>query len=243
MPGITIYNGPSMIDGAPIFVAAVWSSTNRKTGDMVQTYIMRSDMDPLVANKLGEDYSICGDCKHKGVPTLDPERKLAEKRSCYVNMGQGPLIVFKQYQKGAYPLRDTPTDIEDLGWGQRIRLGTYGDPAAVPSHIWAKLISKAKGWTGYTHQSGHATADVQPWMTMVSADTLEGAKQAWARSYRTFRVIKDVSEIVKGKEVLCPASEEAGRKATCSTCMLCAGSQQAARSVAIVAHGTGSKYA
>ena len=243
MPGITIYNGPSMIDGAPIFVAAVWSSKNKKTGDMLQTYVMRADMNPLQANKTGEDHSICGDCKHRGVPTQDPKRKLAEKRSCYVNMGQGPLIVFKQYQKGAYPLSDTLDDVAELGQGKRIRLGTYGDPAVVPAYIWAQLISKAKGWTGYTHQSGHATADVQPLMTMISADTLEGAEKAWASKYRTFRVIRDVSEIVKGKEVLCPASEEAGRKATCSTCMLCAGSQQAARSVAIVVHGGGAKYA
>ena len=52
MPGSIIYKGPSKLDGAPIFVTAIHTSSNRKTGNLVQTYIMRSDMDPRDANKL-----------------------------------------------------------------------------------------------------------------------------------------------------------------------------------------------
>jgi hypothetical protein len=239
MPGSLIYEGPSMLDAQPIFVAAVWSSSNRKTGDMVQTYIMRSDINPLDASKYGEDYSICGDCKLRGEPTLNPKRKQAKRRPCYVNLGQGPLIVWRQYEKGAYR---HCTSLEELGMHQQVRLGTYGDPAAVPAHVWERLISKAKGWTGYSHQMGHATAAFKPWMTMVSADDLPAAQHAWSKGYRTFRIVSHTSELIKGKEVLCPASKEAGHKATCSTCMLCAGSQQAARSIAIVAHGNGAGF-
>ncbi len=242
MPGVTIYQGPSLLDKQPIFVAAVWSSSNRKTGDMLQTYILRSDIDPLTASKLGEDYSICGTCKHRGEPTLDPDRKQAEKRSCYVTLFQGPLNVFKQHQSGRYPVHDSAQDRSDLGHGQRVRLGTYGDPAAVPAEVWMQLISKAKGWTGYTHQRDTAHAAFNPWMTMVSADTLPEAQSAWRKGWRTFRILSDISELQRGKEVLCPASAEAGHKATCATCMLCAGSQQAARSVAIVAHGAGKSF-
>jgi len=242
MPGTIIYQGPSLIDAQPIFVAAVWNSSNRKTGSMVQTYVMRADLDPLTASKLGEDYSICGTCKHRGEPTLDPERKQAEKRSCYVQLFQGPLMVFKQFEKGAYALNDSRQARAGLGQGQRVRLGTYGDPAAVPADVWEDLLLRAKGWTGYTHQMGHPTAAFKPWMTMVSADDLPTAQRAWSKSYRTFRIVSHTSELIKGKEVLCPASEEAGRRATCSSCMLCGGSQQVARSVAIVAHGAGKGF-
>jgi hypothetical protein len=84
-----IYQGPSLLDGAPIVVIANYSKSNRKTGGVVQTYILRADMNPLEASKTGADFSICGDCKHKGTPTTDKTRKTALKRTCYVILGQG----------------------------------------------------------------------------------------------------------------------------------------------------------
>lgn len=32
-----------------------------------------------------------------------------------------------------------------------VRIGSYGDPAAVPTRVWAELVRYAKNWTGYTH--------------------------------------------------------------------------------------------
>ena len=55
-----IYEGPSVIDGKPIVAIATYSGRNRKTGAMVQTYILRADLNPLDASKTGEDASICG---------------------------------------------------------------------------------------------------------------------------------------------------------------------------------------
>jgi len=69
-----IYRGPSLIDGAPIVVVALWSKANRKTGGMLQTYVIRDDMDPLKASKTGADRAICGDCPHRGNATTDPAR-------------------------------------------------------------------------------------------------------------------------------------------------------------------------
>jgi len=44
-----IYRGPSLIDGSPIVVVAVITKSddaaNEKTGAVVQTYILRADMD------------------------------------------------------------------------------------------------------------------------------------------------------------------------------------------------------
>ena len=80
--GFIAYRGPSLIDGSPIVVVVVTAkSSNRKTGSMVQTYILRADQNPVAAVKSGADVSICGDCKHRG--------DKGQGRSCYVNLGHG----------------------------------------------------------------------------------------------------------------------------------------------------------
>ena len=72
-----IYNGPSMLDGKPIIVVGIITSNNAKTGNMLQTHIIRSDINPVTASKTGGDYSICGDCVHKGTATNNPDKKTA----------------------------------------------------------------------------------------------------------------------------------------------------------------------
>ena len=231
MSGAVLYQGPSNFDAKPIVVIAVWSSKNSKTGDMLQTYILRSDIDPRDANKWGEDESICGQCQHRGTPTLDPTKALAEERTCYVSMGQGPLIVFNEFIAGKYPVASPRA----VGAGRRVRIGTYGDGAAAPDYVWSELLSEAEGHTAYSHNGG------DPQRYMVSADTLAQAQGAWANGYRTFRVVRDVSEIRKN-EVLCPASKEAGHKTTCAACLLCGGASVKAKSIAIPAHGSGAVH-
>ena len=60
--GYIAYEGPSEIDGAPIVVIVnkIDGSKNAKTGALVQTFIIRSDIAPTDALKTGADYSICG---------------------------------------------------------------------------------------------------------------------------------------------------------------------------------------
>jgi len=238
-----IYRGPSLIDGAPIVAVAIASSRNTKTGNMVQTYILLSGIDPRAANKSGADYSICGTCPHRGTPTDDPKRALAKGRSCYVQIGQGPLGVFRMLARDGYRAVTGHADIAAIGSGRMVRLGTYGDPAAVPSYVWDSLIFEATGHTAYSHQSGVQSADFRPDLFMVSADSDKAARAAWKEGRRTFRVIGDIADIIKGEEVLCPASEEAGRRTTCTDCRLCGGAAVKAKSVAIVAHGAGRRYA
>jgi len=233
-----IYNGPSLIDGSPIVVIALVKSSNKKTGNMVQTYIIRADMDPLTASKHGHDYAICGKCDHRGEADPNGPGKQAIKRSCYVTLFHGPLQVYKSYKKGNYEIA---RDIPALASGRMVRLGTYGDPAAVPSHIWDALLKDSVGHTGYTHQNNVPGADVRPDLTMISADNLQDAKIAWQSKRRTFRIITAVSDKTEN-EILCPASEEAGRKAQCNDCKLCMGSHTTAPSIAIVAHGNGAAY-
>jgi len=221
-----IYNGPSLLDGKSIVVIATYSNRNTKTGHVVQTYILRSDINPLEASKTGADFSICGNCPMRGEVTTDPQRKQAKGRKCYVNLGQGVLIVYKSYERGVYQKGSA----RDMGRGRFVRVGTYGDPAAVPSEVWDELLSECETWTAYSHQSGW-----RPDIAMQSADTHAQAIAHWKAGRRTFRVIADLGDIDKANEALCPASKEAGRRVQCTACKLCRGSSNA-KSIAIVEH-------
>lgn len=232
-----IYEGPSLIDGAPIVAIAQVKTGNRKTGDMVQTWILRSDMDPITASRTGADKAICGDCPHKGTPT-NKESGWAKGRSCYVNLLFAPNGVYKAYKAGKYPTAQGHDAIRAIGLLRGVRLGSYGDPMAVPSYVWDSLTSGAEYVTAYTHQQ-----NTMPESVMTSADNAEQAQAAWDRGERTFRVIAGLDSLIKGKEVLCPASKEAGERTQCAACKLCGGNSVKAKSVAIVAHGTSKKAA
>lgn len=221
-----IYNGPSLLDGQPIVVIATYSNRNTKTGKVVQTYILREEINPLEASKTGADFSICGNCPMRGEVTTDPNRKQAKGRKCYVNLGQGVLIVWRAYHRGVY----AEGSARDMGRGRFVRVGTYGDPAAVPSEVWDELLAECETWTAYTHQ--------KPWrpdIAMQSADDYHEAALHWKAGRRTFRVIVDLGDLDPNNEALCPASKEAGRRVQCTACKLCKGSSLA-KSIAIVQH-------
>ena len=227
-----IYQGPSQIDGLPIVAIATYSDRNTKTGKVLQTYIIRSDLSPLEASKSGQDFSICGDCKFRGEANSDPDRKQAKNRKCYVNLGQGPTIVYKSFIRGVYPIASDHASRVELGENRVVRLGTYGDPAAVPSYVWDQLLSECESHLAYSHQSGF-----RPDITMQSADTLAQAQAHWAKRARTFRVIDSLEDIDPINEILCPASKEAGRRVQCVKCQLCSGlTSNSKKSIAIVEH-------
>jgi len=229
-----IYEGPSLIDGAPIVAIATVGSSNSKTGDMVQTWIIRTDVPPIEANRTGLDIAICGNCPHKGV--VVEGAKMAQNRTCYVNIGQAPTSVYKAYKRGAYRKATTAAAQAAIGAGRMVRIGSYGDGAAVPADVWEGLKADAKGHTAYSHQFDTAAAP-SPSIYMHSADTLADAQTAWAAGRRTFRIVAEVAEIVKGSEIECPSD----RGVKCADCGLCDGSKRA-KSVAIVVHGTGAKH-
>lgn len=225
--GYIIYRGPSMLDGKPIVVVAIASSSNAKTGNLVQTYILPDNgQDPITNTKTLADSSICGDCKHRR----------GTGGACYVNLGQGPLAVWKAYEKGNYP--HSLTLAMEACRGRQVRLGTYGDPMAVPADVWMGLISQAAGHTGYTHQWANETLlnSKYLYMTqynpirslcMASVDSDDEASDARFENWRTFRVRTADDEWMGRDEFTCPASAEYeqthGNKKTCSTCMACNG--------------------
>lgn len=220
--GFILYEGPSLIDGQPIVVIATTKSANQKTANMVQTWIMRADKEPHLAVESGADAAVCGDCPHR--PALGG--------SCYVLTFQGPLSVFRAYKRGRYAREWNPSDFR----GRMVRLGAYGDPAAVPMHVWRAFTMHASGVTGYTHQwrdCDPALADV----CMASCDTPADHADAFAAGWRTFRV-RLLDEPLSPAERVCPASHEAGQKVTCEQCGACDGNRRNLKgNIAIIAHG------
>jgi len=236
MSGFVFYRGPSVLDGAPIVGIATLSSSNIKTGpkgkgNMVQTWILRADMSPIDASKAGDDAAICGACPHRH----------SLGGACYVNIGQAPLGIYRAFRRGAYP-DHSDIDIGEALAGRGVRLGAYGDPAAIPLAAWRQLLRGAKMWTGYTHQWRRFPSLKS--VCMASCDDEADRVEARRRGWRTFTVIPVDADHAPG-DVQCPASEESGRKTTCANCRLCAGAPsdryKPVRSVSIHAHGKARK--
>lgn len=228
MPGFVFYDGPSMLDGAPIIGIAVTSkSRNGKTGEMIQTYILRADIDPVTALRIGADVSICGDCVHRP----------ANGGSCYVDVPKSVLAIYAAWIRGGYRLASPRTVGRALA-GRVVRIGSYGDPAAIPAAHWRAIIRHAAGHTGYTHQWRLALAQGLRGIVMASADSAQDRDVARAMGWRTFRV-RTAAESLGAREITCPASDEAGNRRQCITCRACDGAPRgtAQASVAIIVHG------
>lgn len=218
--GWILYEGPSQLDGQPIVCIATGARTptsNRKTGMMLQTWVLLSNVHPNEAIHTGADRSICGNC---------PLRLNARgHRICYVKpmpLGQ----IYKQYRAGRYDRQPI------LNYNLPARIGSYGDPTAVPIEVWRKLIKSVPYTTGYTRQwTNPAFKDYQAFC-MASVFTLEEARLAASAGWKTYRTRLGTDNLVS-KEIECPASITP-LIVTCATCKLCTGSKS---NVSIKVHG------
>jgi hypothetical protein len=236
--GYIAYEGPSEIDGAPIVVIVNKidsDSQNDKTGAIVQTFIIRSDISPIEALNTGADESICGSCAHRPYLIKNGE---SEEPPCYVQVGKSVQSVFHAYKRGRYTRADAATIARALA-GKIVRLGTYGDPFAAPVRMWSEITRYADGRRGYTHQWDRPGFDAAAWapLVMASADSIDQAAKANLLGMRVFRVSVGVD--VQAGEAMCPASAEAGKRSTCAKCTLCSGTSINARDIVIADHATG----
>jgi len=223
--GLVIYRGPSMIDGATIIcvVTGFKKTKNPKTGDMLQSWILRDDVSPVQAFYEGKDYSVCGDCKHSIYGT------------CYVNLANAPLQVWRAYKKDRYDFINE--DSISLFDGKKMRIGSYGEPTAVPFGIWNMLLKRVSGATSYTHQWKKCDSQFKN-ICMASVDSEKEAKDAINLGWKTFRTMI-AGDKSMDNEISCPASNG---KTTCSACGLCNGlSGSAKKCPTILVHGQGFK--
>jgi hypothetical protein len=207
--GRILYEGPSMLDGAPIICIATGFSEvseNDKTGGMIQTWIMRADLPPHHAFKSDEGASVCGDCVHRLL------------QSCYVKWWAAPLSVWNCWHHGAGYDAATPEDFDEVA----LRIGSCGDPAAVPAWVWAPLLPRIASRTGYTHQWRDPRFSWFRGRLQASCDNEQDLIDARAAGWRPFLVQPAGSPAPAGT-VHCAASTERGNKTTCARCGLCDG--------------------
>lgn len=254
--GVVLYDGPSRINGERVILIATFSTKNDKTGNLIQTWILSADKNPIEAINDGSDDAICGDCPLRGIIMAAKDSKYKSKRTgalqhdtvnrqrgCYVKVQHAPSNIWKSWEAGGYPEYDPAVHAR---WFKRrgLRLGAYGDPVAVPLTAWKKVMKLcSRTQPGYTHQ--WKLAKFQAWRRYVMASThseseVELANSKGWRSYRT-RTADD--ELLEG-ETVCPASEEGDYQHTCESCGACNGKRDdndRRPNMAIIAHGGDSK--
>jgi hypothetical protein len=190
---------------------------------------MRADVAPHLAVRDGRDATVCGMCPQR--PSLGGD--------CYVRVDQGPRSAWAAWNEGKVPYMHPLAAGAALALAVKVgrigglRLGAYGDPAALPISVARDLsgpVRAVKGvTTGYTHQ-WRTTDTAWSGLVMASADSADDQVAARAMGYRSFRVVtKDAPDVGKIKGTSCPASAESGKGKTCATCGLCNGATVAGR--------------
>lgn len=223
-----LWAGPSLLDGAPIVVLASRTSANRKTGNMIQTWILRSDMKPTQAYTTGHDISICGDCALRS-------RESDGNGGCYV------VTYYVNSAWAAWFSGNAGPATPKLFRNRYLRIGSYGDPAAVPLWVWDTAVSWSKGHTGYTHQ--WRDPRVQPYKKYLMASADDPAQTAHAQwlGWRTFTFHPAGVTYKPKNAIICPAART-DNKVQCIQCRKCDGSGgDRTVNVVIQAHGNGAK--
>mgnify|MGYP003131795492 FL=1 len=244
-----IYEGPSQITGKGHIVGIVTGlarkrdgtakvkSTNTKlAGDaashVMQLFILNADEHPSHAvYDSGNDEHICGSCPHKRGNPISSR--------CYVRVEQAPRAVWQSYADGNIEYMD-PRDVAanqptDTGL---MRLGAYGDPAALPFKVLRELMNgiggqrylapdQFKRHTGYTHQWMLQHIDQRlRFFLMASVESECQQDLATSMGWRTFRVVEQGESLrTSGNrpEIACPASKEQGYRLNCVECGACNG--------------------
>lgn len=202
-------------------------TNNRKTGDMVQIWILLADQNPVAAVQSGLDANtICQGCP------------FANGQGCYVNVGQAPLAIWKAYNAGKYP-KLNPADYEKVFADRKVRFGAYGNPTLIPIAMVKAIASVSKGWTGYFHnwrELGQTKAKAYNDYFMASTESETSFNLANTQGLRVFHANQKQPE----NTVEC-LSDSHG--ISCAECQLCQGWNKKAKNVWINPHGSKVKKA
>lgn len=229
---LVAWRGPSVFDGSPVrvIVYTLEGSKNGKLGSVVQVMFAPDEVAPNIAVKSGGDSAVCGDCPHR--PQL--------LGTCYV-VPNLPIVV------PWHETADRPADLVAAcraiaTSGLPLRIGAWGDPAAVPFKVVAALARAAthgkSRHAGYTRQWRSCDQRFRD-LLMASVISPKERAEAHQLGWRTFRIRAPAMPVLRG-EAMCPASPEAGKKTTCSKCVACSGAN-GQRDVVVVAHGSNNK--
>lgn len=220
---IVVWRGKSLIDGSPIQALLTIKHSNRKIGSRtVQLWILPMFY-PFTQNKANRQShnGVCGACPMGGQYTGQDT-----KRTCYVN-AMSVNTVWKGVNELSVNMK-LALDVLDLLHAPVLRLGAWGDPAAVPKRIINKLAKACVASIGYTHQ--WKQLDQLKGLVMASTSSDVEAREAQAQGWKTYRI--GTARAGKG-EIECPSKLK-----SCDQCQLCDGSTV---NVFIEPHGVGTK--
>ncbi len=228
--GIVIYRGPSLLDNiTPIVVIATGlkrPTSNIKTGNMIQTWILREDVAPHTAAHNGQDVAICGDCPLTKLLAKNGDK--IRNRRCYVETQNAPQQIWRAFQNDRYD--DWRPEFQSLFKNRKLRLGAYGDPVACPLSVWAPLCRVSDGWTGYSHSWRVGRFWRFRRYVMASCETAADHDKASAKGWRTFSTQSEFGS----DQIMCP---NYSHEVQCADCNLCSGASTQAKSIVIPPHG------
>jgi hypothetical protein len=206
-----VWEGASLIDGSPIVLILTgfaYATSNRRTGRLIQSWILQQNIIPTSAAKYGLDEGICGSCP----------LKLSKTGSCYVNLLPANNI-YRKYLAGNYRKFSINEIVVLERYRYPIRIGSYGDATAISFEIWEPIISASGKYTGYTHQWRNCDRRWRKYL-MASVENKAEAKEAQSQGWRTFRIIAPDAPLSEN-EILCRNTED--DRIQCETCLLCNG--------------------
>lgn len=268
-----VWRGVSMIDGkTPIMAVLTFKSDNEKltaggnataTAAQViaqaqqpriaQLWIFVEGQHPLDSIKSGQDAAICGNCPHRYSYDTNGQ-PLAGSRTCYVSTHGGMPSVWRgAYQKPVTAISDPI--LRAVLSVCFLRIGAYGDPAALPYELVNELAAIAgqklpalrSKSVGYSH--AWRTCDQRfRSLLMASCDTQEDVRSAVALGWRPFfapldgaNVAAKSTKIADASLTLClSANEREGATVACWQCGLCDGrknDEDERNGIAIPTHG------
>lgn len=224
--GRILWQGRSLLTQDQIVVIVTGYKTptqNRKTGNMLQMWILPVDENPAEAVKTGLDSSVCGDCPLKPSNT----------GICYVRTWDAPNQIWKCWKRGGYPVASH----NDIKWlhTQSVRFGSYGDPAAIPYELLKRW--HGENWTCYTHQWRICDQRLKE-ISMASCETESDIEKSRKKGWIPFVAVKTYKDMPKG---LLPCLATVGNEIQCVQCGLCKGTATKLspkfRGIAIETHG------
>lgn len=208
-----------------VVVIATKDSSNPKTGNGIQIWILDARMHPAESRQTGADAkNQCSDCV------------FASGNGCYVSVN--PLgSIFRAWQRGRYtPLIMGTPEWQRFFSGKFVRFGAYGNPSLLPLPMVESIATLSRRFTGYFHNwKSLPASEARAYGKFFMASCEESnIAQAQSLGLRTFAV---VSQPVAGAGIEC-LSDTRGMQ--CKDCGLCDGTFRrggALPSVYIKAHG------
>ena len=184
----------------------------KKTGDMLQSFILPRNIHPYEALATKQDKIVCGTCPLKSGNGCNVAYMLPRNLS----------VLWKKYKRGEIPQLVDGSLIA----GRKFRFGVYGDPVYLPLELVRTIVELSSGWTGYTHQ--WKNKKYRAYRDYFQAST--SPSDNWLAKELGWSTFQISAEQVAGS-VACPASDESkARRAAlglklidCATCLLCSG--------------------